>query len=236
MALPKLNDMPKYSVVVPSTNQEIRIRPFVVKEEKILLIAMESNDPKQIASAIMDTIVSCSEGISDARKLTSYDVEYLFMQIRSRSVGETSQVRVKCKSCDTNNDVTINIDDIKINQNIPDSKIQLTDNIVLKMKPPSYMQVARNEQIIGESTMMDKIFAIIIESIDSIMTEEERIDFSEYNQQDQIEFLESMTGEQFSKIREYMENQPILKHDVNFTCESCGVMNEYVLEGIQDFF
>ena len=89
MALPKLNDMPKYSVTIPSLKQEVRVRPFVVKEEKILLIAMESKDPKQIAHAIIDTIRSCVEDEFDTNKLTSYDVEYLFTQIRGKSVGET---------------------------------------------------------------------------------------------------------------------------------------------------
>ena len=95
MALPKLNDMPKYSVTIPSLKQQVRIRPFVVKEEKILLIAMESQDPKQIANAIIDTIVSCTEDKINPSDLTSYDVEYLFLQIRGKSVGDKTNLLVK---------------------------------------------------------------------------------------------------------------------------------------------
>ena len=135
MALPKLNDMPKYSVTIPSSKQEVRIRPFVVKEEKILLIAMESQDPKQIANAILDTIVSCTEEQIDANSLTSYDVEYLFLQIRGKSVGEKSNVILKCMECGHDNEVTIDLGDIKIEGNIPDKKIKITDQISLEMKP-----------------------------------------------------------------------------------------------------
>ena len=237
MALPKLNDMPKYSVTVPSLNKEIRVRPFVVKEEKILLIAMESQDPKQIAEAIMDTIISCAEDPVDKHKLTSYDVEYLFMQIRSKSVGETSNVVLKCKKCQEENQVAINIGEIKINTEVPNPKIQLTNEIMVEMKSPSYLQIAQNEKVVGEkSNLMDRIFGVIIESIDSVNTADERIAFKDIPLSEQTEFLESMSPDQFTKLRQFMESQPMLRHDVMFTCEKCGVENNYNLEGLQDFF
>ena len=237
MALPKLNDMSMYSVTIPSLKEEIRIRPFVVKEEKVLLIAMESNDPKQIAMAIVDTIVSCTEGKVDPKKLSAYDVEYLFMQIRCKSVGETSDLRIKCDNCEEQNDVTVNINEIKINNEIPDKRIKLTDNITIEMKVPSYLEVASNEKIVSnETTTMDQIFGIIIQSIDCVMTEDERIDFKEIRYEEAEDFLGSMNREQFTKIREYMEQQPTLKHDIQFDCTSCGKHNNITLEGLQDFF
>ena len=237
MALPKLNDMPMYSVTIPSLKEEIRIRPFVVKEEKVLLIAMESNDPKQIAMAIVDTIVSCTDGEIDPNKLSAYDVEYLFMQIRCKSVGETSDLRIKCDNCEEQNDVTVNINEIKINNEIPDKRIKLTDNITIEMKVPSYLEVASNEKIVSnETTTMDQIFGIIIQSIDCVMTEDERIDFKEIRYEEAEEFLGSMNREQFTKIREYMEQQPTLKHDIQFDCTSCGKHNNITLQGLQDFF
>jgi len=237
MALPKLNDMPKYSVTIPSLNKEIRIRPFVVKEEKVLLIAMESQDPKQIASAILDTIVSCSDTPIETKRLTAYDVEYIFMQIRARSVGESADVRLKCQSCDEASQVKINIDDIKINNKIPEPKIKLSDSITIMMKQPSYMQIANNEKILGEDvTLMDRLFSLVIECVDCVMTNDERISFKDVTVEEATEFLESMTSDQFTKIREFMEQQPTLKHDVKFACEHCGANNKVTLEGLQDFF
>ena len=237
MALPKLNDMPMYSVTIPSLDQEVKIRPFVVKEEKVLLIAMESNDPKQIAMAIIDTIVSCTDGKIDPNKLSAYDVEYLFMQIRCKSVGETSDLRIKCDKCEEQNDVTVNINEIKINKKVPEKRIKLTDNIIIEMKVPSYLEVASNDRIVSnETSTMDQIFGIIIQSIDCVMTEDERIDFKEIRYEEAEEFLGSMNRDQFAKIREYMEQQPTLKHDIQFDCTGCGKHNNITLEGLQDFF
>ena len=237
MALPKLNDMPKYSVTIPSLKQEVRVRPFVVKEEKILLIAMESKDPKQIAHAIIDTIRSCVEDEFDTNKLTSYDVEYLFTQIRGKSVGETSTVLISCPDCETDNEVSVNINELKIQGEIPSSKIKISDTITIEMKPPSYLQIAENEKIMSEnSTTMDRIFGLLISSIDAVLTEEERFSFKDATHQEATEFLESMSNEQFAKIRKYMEEQPSLKHDVEYDCVGCQKHQKLTLEGMQDFF
>ena len=237
MALPKLNDMPKYSVTIPSLKQEVRVRPFVVKEEKILLIAMESKDPKQIAHAIIDTIRSCVEDEFDTNKLTSYDVEYLFTQIRGKSVGETSTVLISCPDCEKDNEVTVNINELKIQGEIPNSKIKISDTITIEMKPPSYLQIAENEKIMSEnSTTMDRVFGLLISSIDAVLTEEERFSFKDATHQEATEFLESMSQEQFAKVRKYMEEQPSLKHDIEYDCVGCGKHQKLTLEGMQDFF
>ena len=144
MPLPTLV-VPEYETVLPF-GQKVTYRPFLVREEKLLYLAMESQDPKQIASAILDTIVSCSDTPIETKRLTAYDVEYIFMQIRARSVGESADVRLKCQSCDEASQVKINIDDIKINNKIPEPKIKLSDSITIMMKQPSYMQIANNEK------------------------------------------------------------------------------------------
>ncbi len=229
--------MPKYSVVIPSTQQEVRIRPFVVKEEKILLVAMESQDPKQIANAIIDTIESCTEDKIETDKLTSYDVEYMFMQIRGKSVGETSTVNLKCQECNEDNEVTINIANIKVEGTVPSTRISITPQVTLEMKPPTYLQVADNEKIVGENaSTMDRIFGLIAASIDGVLTDESRISFKDISANEATEFLESMTSDQFAKIRDYMESQPSLKHNVEYDCSSCGKHNKMTLEGMQDFF
>ena len=236
MALPKLNDMPMYSVTIPSLKQQVRIRPFVVKEEKILLIAMESQDPKQIANAIIDTIVSCTEDKINPSDLTSYDVEYLFLQIRGKSVGDKTNLLVKCEECEGETEVVVDINDIKIEGEVLPSKIELTDAISIEMRAPSYDQIASNDHILGEGKAMDKIFAVIIQSMDAVLTEDERISFRDISHQEAVEFLESMTSEQFSKIRSYMENQPTVKYNLKFECQHCGHDNERLLEGMQSFF
>ena len=236
MALPKLNNTPKYPVVIPSTKQEVQIRPFVVKEEKILLIAMESQDPRQIANSILDTVTSCIIEDIDDRTLTSYDVEYLFLQIRSKSVGSMSKVMMKCKECESDTEVVVNIDEIKIDGEVLPKKIKITDDIVLEMKQPTYRDIAKNENVVGQGNNMDRVFALIHESIDAVQTEEERISFSDVPHSEAIEFLESMTTEQFTKIREYMEKMPAIKHTVHWDCEHCGTHNTITLEGMQSFF
>lgn len=240
MALPKLNDMPKYSVTIPSSKQEVRIRPFVVKEEKILLIAMESQDPKQIANAILETVVSCTETKQDHRmwhNLTSYDVEYLFLQIRAKSVGEKTNVGIACQKCNEVNEVEVNLNEIKVNGEIPESKIKLNDNITIEMKAPSYLEIADNEKIIStQTTDIEKIFGIITSSISAVLTEEERIEFKDVNEEEKTEFIDSMSNEQFDKIRGWIESQPSIRHTVKFECSSCGHNNESRLEGMQSFF
>tara|TARA_Y100001958_G_C21189807_1_gene518162 strand:+ start:237 stop:950 length:714 start_codon:yes stop_codon:yes gene_type:complete len=237
MALPKLNDMPKYSVTIPSLNEEVRVRPFVVKEEKVLLIAMESKDTKQVAHAIIDTISSCIQDDFDVKRLTSYDVEYLFTQIRGKSVGEQTKVGITCPDCETENDLEINLSDIKIVGEVPDSKLKLNDDITLEMKSPTYLQVAENEKIIGKNaTSMDRLFGLIIASMDAVMTEDERTSFRDVPYEESVEFLESMNTAQFAKIREYMESQPSLKHDIEYDCGGCGKHQKLTLEGMNDFF
>lgn len=235
MALPKLNEMPKYQATIPSTQNEITFRPFVVKEEKILLIAMESQDPKQIAGSILDTVISCVYDNVDPKSLTSYDVEYLFIKIRSKSIGENTNVNLICKHCQHENETAINLEDIKINGDPLPKNIELSDKVTIEMKQPTYLDIASNEKVTGDSAM-DRIFGLIYESIAAVITADERIDMSEVNFKEFEEFVESMSSEQFGKIREFMENIPTLRHKVSFKCESCGKDNEITLEGMQSFF
>ena len=138
MALPKLNDAPKYEIAVPSTGQKVRYRPYLVKEEKVLMLAMESQDQRSALNAIVDTIESCVQDDLNTKDLTTFDVEYLFTQIRSKSVGETAKIGVTCTHCDQQNEIEIKLDDIKVgNPDGLETNIELTDNITLLMRWPS---------------------------------------------------------------------------------------------------
>ena len=148
--LPKLNNVPKYSITIPSNNKEIPVRPFLVKEEKIMLIALESQDPKQIATGVLDTVRSCILEDIGVDTLTSYDVEYLFLQLRCKSVGETTDLLLKCNSCTHENKINFNLNDIKMNVKKIENRIKITDNIVLEMRHPSFISLAHNDKITGE--------------------------------------------------------------------------------------
>ena len=148
MALPKLNDTPKYSVTIPSTQATVRFRPFLVKEEKVLLLAMESDDSNDIILAILDTISACVADNIDVKKLTTYDIEYLFTQIRSKSVGETTTVGIECESCKESNQVTVDINSIqvqgldKVNYNI-----SLSADMELELNHPTYTDIVNDPAI-----------------------------------------------------------------------------------------
>ena len=129
MALPKLNDSPKYELVIPSSQQNVRYRPYLVKEEKVLMLEMESEDQAHILNTISDTIISCVEEPINRRSLTTFDIEYMFLQIRSKSVGESVDLKLKCESCDTPNDISIKLSDINIDIPNVEKRINITDEI-----------------------------------------------------------------------------------------------------------
>ena len=141
MALPRVNSSPKYDTMIPSLNKTVHYRPYLVKEEKVLMMALESNDNKQMLNAVVDTIQSCVTEDIEREKLTSFDVEWLFTKIRSKSVGETSKVSIKCESCDTENEVTIDLNQLKLTEIKEPEVIKLTDQISIKMKYPKYDQL-----------------------------------------------------------------------------------------------
>lgn len=234
MGLPKLNNVPKYKIKVPSTNQEITYRPFLVKEEKILLIALESQDPVQIATAITDTVTSCVLEDLNEKELKAYDIEFLFLKIRSKSVGETSKIILKCESCEQENEVTIDIDKVHIDVKEINNKIEIADNIFIEMKHPSFDSISKNKKLITDSPTT-QVFGLIQESISAVLTEDERIDIRDSSDEEFQEFIESMTQDQFTKIREYIESIPKLSHNVTYTCTNCNTHNNITLEGLQSF-
>ena len=234
MALPKLNSAPKYEIVVPSTGKKVRYRPYLVKEEKILMIAMESQDQKQALSAIVDTIQSCVQEDIDGKALTTFDVEYLFTQIRSKSVGETAKLNLKCEHCEETTEVAVKLDDIQVQQESVDNNIQLTDDISLKMRWPTYLEVM--ETSTNENDNVDMTFSLIKQCIDSVLTNEEAIRLKDEPKEEVDAFLESLSSSQFDKIRQYVEKMPKMEHQVSFTCSHCEKGNDITLSGISDFF
>ena len=235
MALPRLNDSPNYDLVIPSMKKSVSFRPFLVKEEKILLMALESDDQKQILNTVINTIKACVTEDIDTTRLTTFDIEYMFLKIRAKSVGETSTIVMKCNECESSNDITLNIDDVEIE--VPDisNTIELDNQISLEMKWPTFDSIVRGDILSSESSV-DQIFGLIRSSIDVIKTNEERFSAKDQTAQELDSFIESMNNQQFTKVREYVEKMPKLTHDVAFTCKKCNHQNNIVVEGMQSFF
>ena len=145
MALPKLNDKPKYELTIPSTGKKVKYRPYLVKEEKILMMALESGDKNSALNAVIDTIEACVSDKVDRTQLALFDIEYMFIMIRSKSVGEISEVGIKCTSCHAVNEISIQLDNVQVKKPDGSNEIELSDTIMLKMKYPSFSDVASLE-------------------------------------------------------------------------------------------
>jgi len=236
MALPKLNELPSYDLIIPSTGKSVSYRPFLVKEQKVLLIALESQDEKQILKAVVDTISSCIQDPIKIESLSTFDIEYIFTQLRSKSAGEKTTVNLKCLECDEYTEVSIDLDEIKIEVDKSKQLIPLTDEYIIKMKYPQYAGLllpTENESI---ETMTDALFEMIIMCLDELRTEEEIIRFSDESREEIENFLEGLTPPQLDLVMKFIRDLPKLEHEVEFECEACTHKNSITLRGLQDFF
>jgi len=236
MALPVLNEVPQYELVIPSTEQKAKFRPFLVKEQKVLLIAYESRDPKQIMDATMNCISSCVEGL-DVSKLATFDVDYIFTQIRSKSVGESTDVISKCTSCEHENEIKIDLSEIKLNDINRDYVVPITDAVNIKMKYPTYHDIITNDEILSENALnTERLFSSIKICLDSVMTDEENISLKDESPEEIERFMNSLTNEQFDRITRFVDGIPKLKYEKDYKCEKCQSNNTIKVEGLQDFF
>ncbi len=237
MALPKINT-PIYELEIPSTGKKIRYRPFLVKEEKVLIIAMESEDPKQMASAVKDVISNCilTRGVK-VNELATFDIEYLFLNIRGKSVGEEVEVLVTCPDDKTTRvPVSINLDDIQIQNNKEHSKdIKLDDNLTLRMKYPSMSEFIKNNFAQGQINV-DDTFDLITGCVDQIFSEEESWASSDCTKKELNEFIESLSSKQFKEVEKFFETMPKLSHNIKVKNPETGVESEILLEGLTSFF
>lgn len=231
MALPILNDTPKYELTIPSSNKTVRFRPYLVKEEKVLLMANESNDRNAIMSAMTDTVLACLQGAVTREELTMFDLEYMFIKIRAKSVGESVQLYYSCQECEEKNTVEINLDEVVCETNQTGGMIQLTDDISLEMAYPSYTDFD-----LETSDENEMGFEIIARSIKTVLTDEERIELAEESKENVQSFLESMTAAQFTKVAEFVKSMPAVKYESSFVCQGCGTNNEFEVRGMHNFF
>ena len=237
MALPRINETLNFTMTIPSTGQKVKYRPYLVKEEKVLLQAFESGDTKTCLEAMADTLSACIDANEnvDVSSLATFDVEYMFVKVRSQSVGETSRVQIKCAECQTPNTVVIPLDEVEIDVKKDDAVIPITDNISVEMRYPTYRTLMEND-LSGDAENMDTAMSVLAGSVAAVLTDEERIDASEQSTKEMVEFLSSMTTGQLQSLSDFLEKMPALKHDIEFSCEECQHENKLELKGLSDFF
>ena len=238
MPLPKIA-APTYELELPSTGETIQYRPFLVKEEKLLVIALESEDTKQITTAIKTVIKNCilTKGIK-VESLPTFDIEYLFLNIRGKSVGEELDVNIICPDDGTTEvSVMINLEDIEVQKNDEhEKKIKIDDSIMIEMKYPSLDQFIKNNFDFNKKNAMDQSFELIASCIGTIFTEDEAWSTADCSKKEITEFLESMNSSQFKGIEKFFETMPKLSHKVGVRNPKTKVESEVVLEGLASFF
>jgi hypothetical protein len=238
MPLPKIST-PVHELELPSTGQEIKYRPFLVKEEKLLVLALESENTKEITTAIKNVIKSCIQTKNiKVESLPTFDIEYLFLNIRGKSVGEEIEVNVICPDDgETYVPVKINIDEIKVQKNAEhNNKIQVDDNIIMQMKYPSLDQFIKNNFDFSGDTNMDQSFDLVASCIDKIFNDEEVWTSGDVTKKELIDFLEQMNSAQFKQIEKFFETMPKLSHSVKVKNPKTEVESEVILEGLSSFF
>jgi len=241
MSLPKLTVM-KHKLILPSTGESITFRPFLVKEEKILMMALQSENQEDMTRALKEIINNCIESQLNIDTLPMFDIEYIFLQLRARSVGDRIEVKYTDpdKICKNEEECkfesSINIDDIKIvkTENHTDL-VTLTDKIKVKMKYPA-MEMANKLQGIEQQDLVDSTFKMISACIDYIMDGEQMHKTSDYTEDEVNDFLNSLSSLQFKEIQTFFETAPKIKKEVTSTCGKCGTKDTKTLEGLADFF
>ena len=238
MPLPKIAT-PTYELELPSTGKPIQYRPFLVKEEKLLVLALESEDMKQITTAIKSVIKGCiqTKGIK-VETLPTFDIEYLFLNIRGKSVGEEVEVSVIAPDDgETEVKLTIGLDEIEVKKNDDHTKqIKLDDTLMMEMKYPSLEQFISSNFDFAEKNQMEQSFDLIASCIDKIYSEEEVWAADDFTKKEVKEFLEQMNSNQFKQIESFFETMPKLTHTVKFKNPKTKKENEIVLEGLSSFF
>ena len=232
MSLPQLTS-PEFVTKVPSTGKEISYRPFLVREEKILLMALEGGDEKEISKAITNILTSCI--LSDVKidELATFDVEFLFLKLRGKSVGEVIELKLAHSDpdseCKHRTEVEINLDEINVVGDISDGKIQLNDELGIKLR---YAGIDDVDKIDSKST--EQIYDLVVQCVDYIYDTDNVYD--DFTKKEMSDWLEQLSTAQFQKITNFFESSPKLSHTIEWTCPECGEKDTIVLEGMQSFF
>lgn len=236
MALPQVV-LPTYELEIPSNGKKIKYRPFVVKEEKLLLLALETNDDKQIEDAVRNLLKGCIQTRTKLEDLASFDLEYIFLNIRAVSVGEVVEMNIVCEDDgQTQVRYNLNLTDVKVTKPEEHSnKIMLSDTMGIIMKYPSFEEFVKIS-IIGETPNSESVVEIVANCIDQIFDGEDVYDSSTTSKKEFIEFVEGLTNQQFENIQKFFENSPKLEHSFKIKNPNTGVENNVTISGLSNFF
>jgi len=246
MALPKFNN-PIFELTLPSTGQAVKYRPFLVKEQKILLLAMEGDDQKDTLTAIKQIVGNCAVDDIDSSKLALFDLEYFFLRLRSKSIGESIDLNLRHptgfnsnnEQCEASTSATLNLLDVEVIKSSDHTdKIVLDEEtgIGVKLKYPNVdMAISASKSAEGKN-QMDIATDAIIQSIEYIFDKESVYNKEDSTKKELVEFIENLTQDQYLKLTKFFESMPKLKHKVEWTCKKCECRDEITLEGLQNFF
>jgi len=234
MSLPIIG-APKYELTIPSTKQKVKFRPFLVKEEKALLLAQQSDSQQTMLDTLKDVIKDCTFGEVDIDKLAMFDIEYIFIKLRAKSVGEISELTFQCNACNdpkAKMNVNLNLEQIEVSfdKNHSD-KIKLSDEIGVKMKYPDVSAVSSPTEDSVEDT-----FNVIISCIDYIYDKESIYKASDYSKEELLNFVSNLTQQQFLKVQQFFETMPRLEKELELKCPVCGHEHKQTIKGLENFF
>jgi len=232
MGLPKI-DVPTFKMKIESLGKDYKFRPFLVKEEKLLVMASESSDKSDMLGAAQQVITNCSFGRVDGEKLPMFEVQKVFLTLRSQSVGNIIELSARCGHCDGATQVFLDIDEIEIiKDESHTNRIELNSDLVIEMKYPSVEEVAS----LARAEEDTDIYSVTANSIDKIYTSEEAINFQDSPPNERIEWIENLSPDYFGKIKRFFETMPQLYHTINYNCNECKKDNYLVIDGYENFF
>lgn len=239
MSLPNVA-APLFNLTLPSNGQNITFRPFLVKEEKILLMAKEGKDEESIVTATIQILENCTNGEVNIKSLPSFDIEYLFLNIRAKSVGEEIELRYRHSGgvnregieCGTSTPVLIDIEEVKVKfDDTHSNKIMLTDTVGIQMKYPS---IGTYESMIHHS--LEDVVEVIVDCIEFLYDNDQIYDETTTSRKEYKDFIENLSQEQLQKINKFFETMPRIEHEIEYTCGGCGQKDKLTLRGLTDFF
>ena len=222
---------PTFNEVVPSTKQKVKLTPFRVGDEKVLLMASQSKDTKQMLNALKTVIENCVSGV-DVEKLAPFDLEYLFLKLRAVSVGETSEIGVACKECNTSNKIVIDLTKVSVKENKNHTNIiKIDKDLIFEMKYPDTNALSEDDL-----ADVEKIFDLIASSVTKVFHGENVYEVSEVDKEDLKDILNSLSTKQFEMVQDFFTTMPKLAKDIIFTCSHCKTENKSTIEGLSSFF